>query len=170
MIRKMLNKDISTVCDIWLRANLEAHAFIPAEYWQGNLAFVKEALPQAEVYVFEAEDGQTIQGFIGLNGEHIEGLFVRAGMQSHGIGKRLLDYAKRKKARLSLNVYQKNARALSFYQREGFEIQREGLDPSTGEMEYVMEWHRGDPTSPASPGPLRACARRAWRRCGAGGS
>ena len=157
MIRKMLNKDTQKVCTIWLNANLEAHAFIPAEYWQGNLSYVKEALSQAEVYVYEAEDGQTIQGFIGLNGEHIEGLFVCAGMQSHGIGKRLLDYAKRKKAGLLLNVYQKNTRALSFYQREGFEIQREGLDPSTGEMEYIMEWHGGDPTSPASPGPRRVC-------------
>ena len=140
MIKKLQTAGIQRVADIWLDANLAAHSFIPAEHWRDNLAFVKEALPQAEVYVYEAEADQTIQGFIGLNGEHIEGLFVCAEMQSHGIGKRLLDFAKHKKTRLSLNVYQKNTRALSFYQREGFEIQREGLDLSTGEMEYVMEW------------------------------
>ena len=35
-------------------------------------------------------------------------------------------------------IYQKNARAISFYQREGFIIQCEGLDEATGEKEYTM--------------------------------
>mgnify|MGYP002250257355 CR=1 FL=1 len=52
----------------------------------------------------------------------------------------LLDYIKDKKVRLQLNVYQKNARAISFYQREGFIIQCEGLDEATGEKEYTMLW------------------------------
>ena len=61
-------------------------------------------------------------------------------MQSHGIGKNLLDYIKDKKVRLQLNVYQKNVRAMTFYQREGFAIQSEGMDEFTGETEYVMNW------------------------------
>ena len=31
-------------------------------------------------------------------------------------------------------------RAISFYQREGFIIQCEGLDEATGEKEYTMLW------------------------------
>ena len=58
------------------------------------------------------------------------------------LGKLLLDYIKNKKVRLRLNVYQKNARALSFYQREGFDIQSEGLDEATGEKEYTMLWQQ----------------------------
>ncbi len=68
-----------------------------------------------------------IQGFVGLNNEYIEGIFVSDEMQSCGIGKLLLDYIKDKKVRLQLSVYQKNARAISFYQREGFIVQCEGL-------------------------------------------
>ena len=37
---------------------------------------------------------QEIQGFIGLSNEYIEGIFVSAEMQSQGIGKILLNYAK----------------------------------------------------------------------------
>ena len=33
---------------------------------------------------------------------------------------------------------------LHFYQREGFEIQREGLDEVTREKDYVMVWQRGN--------------------------
>ena len=36
----------------------------------------------------------------------------------------------------------KNTRAISFYQREGFEIQSDGLDEATGEKDYVMVWKK----------------------------
>ena len=88
------------------------------------------------------EDEQEIQGFVGLSEEYVEGIFVSAEMQCQGIGKILLNYAKGKRNNLLLNVYQKNARAISFYQREGFKIQFESLDEATGEKDYVMAWKR----------------------------
>ena len=138
MIRKLQKVDINRVADIWLKTNLKAHFFIPEQYWISNYEFVKEILPQAEVYVYE--DDKMIQGFIGVSDEYIEGIFVSDEMQSRGIGKMLLDYIKDKKDRLQLKVYQKNVRAMSFYQREGFTIQSESMDEFTGEKEYVMNW------------------------------
>ena len=157
MIRKLLNGDIDRVADIWLKTNLKANYFISNQYWKSNYELVKEMMSQSEVYVFEAD--KMIQGFIGLNDEYIEGIFVSDEMQSCGIGKLLLDYIfvydemqscgigkllldyiKDKKVSLRLNVYQKNARAISFYQREGFIIQCEDLDEATGEKEYTMLW------------------------------
>lgn len=138
MIRKLRKTDINRVADIWLKTNLKAHFFISEQYWISNYEFVKEMLPQAEVYVYE--DDKMIQGFIGINDEYIEGIFVSDEMQSRGIGKILLDYIKDKKDRLQLKVYQKNVRAMSFYQREGFTIQSEEMDEFTREKEYVMNW------------------------------
>ena len=138
MIRVLQKADIERVVDIWLDTNLKAHYFIPGQYWKDNIDLLKEMLPQAEVYVYE-NDCQ-IEGFIGLNDEYVEGIFVSGEMQSQGIGKILLNYAKDKRNKLHLNVYQKNARAISFYKREGFEIQHSGLDEATGEKDYVMTW------------------------------
>ena len=138
MIRSLQKADINRVADIWLDTNLKAHSFISAQYWESNYELVKEMLSQAEVYVYE--DGQKIQGFIGLSDKYIEGIFVSEKMQSQGIGKLLLNYAKNRKSKLLLHVYQRNTRAIHFYQREGFEIQCEGLDEATGEMDYVMMW------------------------------
>lgn len=138
MIRKLQKIDINRVADIWLKTNLKAHYFIPEQYWTNNYEVVKEMLPQAEVYVYE--DDKIIQGFVGINDEYIEGIFVSDEMQSRGIGKMLLDYIKDKKDRLQLKVYQKNVRAMSFYQREGFTIQSEEMDEFTREKEYVMNW------------------------------
>lgn len=140
MIRSLQKADINRVADIWLDTNLKAHSFILAQYWESNYELVKEMLSQAEVYVYE--DGQKIQGFIGLSDKYIEGIFVSEKMQSQGIGKLLLNYIKDKKDVLRLNVYQKNTRAIHFYQREGFEIQCEGLDEATGEKDYVMIWQQ----------------------------
>ena len=138
MIRKLQKVDINRVADIWLKTNLKAHFFIPEQYWISNYEFVKELLPQTEVYVYE--DDKMIQGFIGVSDEYIEGIFVSDEMQSRGIGKMLLDYIKDKKDKLQLKVYQKNVREMSFYQREGFTIQSEEMDEFTREKEYVMNW------------------------------
>ena len=140
MIRKLRKADINKVADIWLDTNIKAHYFIPAQYWKRNFDLVKELLLQATVYVYE--DKQEIQGFVGLSDEYIEGIFVSAEMQSQGIGKILLNYVKGKRNNLLLNVYQKNARAIYFYQREGFEIQYNGIDEATGERDYAMAWQR----------------------------
>lgn len=138
MIRIMQAADLTAVAEIWLDTNLSAHNFIPAGYWQDHFEQVKQMLPLAEVYLYE-EQGE-IQGFIGLSGSYIAGIFVCGQAQSRGIGRKLLDYAKAGKNRLELRVYQKNARAIAFYRREQFEIQSECLDGETGEKEYLMAW------------------------------
>lgn len=140
MIRRLQKVDVDRVMDLWLDTNLKAHDFIPAVYWRSNFGPVKEMLPQAEVYVYESAG--KMQGFVGLSGEYIEGIFVSDEVQSQGIGKRLLDHMKAIKDTLRLSVYQKNTRTIHFYQREGFVIQHEGSDESTGEKEYTMLWRQ----------------------------
>ena len=138
MIRVIQKRDIDRVTEIWLECNRKAHAFIPADYWRQNFDMVKAMLPQAEVYVYDHEN--SIQGFVGLSGDYIEGLFVSSGCQSCGIGALLLNHIKGIRTTLQLKVYQKNTRAIRFYLREGFEILSEGVDEATGEKEYVMIW------------------------------
>lgn len=142
MIRPLKENDLVSVMQIWLDANINAHNFIPKEYWTDNYAVVKEILPQAEVYVYEDNDGHQIIGFIGLTNNYIAGIFVKEAAQSKGIGKQLLNYVKEFKSVLSLSVYQKNLRAISFYQREKFTIQSENMDECTNEKEFIMDWSK----------------------------
>lgn len=139
MIRRTQAADICRVADIWLDTNIKTHNFIPAQYWQDNFESVKEMFLQAELYVYEDETGK-IQGFIGLENNYIAGIFVCGEAQSKGIGKQLLAFVKGIKKELSLSVYKKNARAVRFYQREGFRMQGEDIDKDTNEREYVMIW------------------------------
>ena len=142
MIRKFENLDLDAVMQIWLQAHLDAHVFIPASFWRGHFEIVRDMLPQAELYVHENEATRQIDGFIGLTENHIEGIFVAKSARSKGIGRALLEYAKSRRPRLDLSVYQKNERALAFYRREQFVVQSEGIDGDTNEAEIQMLWTR----------------------------
>lgn len=135
-IRKLKTVDLEAVMEIWLQENVRAHDFIDRQYWESNFESVKSALPQAEVYV--AEINGEIAGFIGLNADYIEGLFVAAKFQGQGTGKALVDHMKNTHGQLSLRVYRNNEKAVRFYKRNGFDFCGED------EMEYGMDWHRQD--------------------------
>lgn len=142
MIRKFESRDLDAVMQIWLHSNLDAHAFIAASFWTEHFEMVRDLLPQVELYVHEGEDTRQIDGFIGLTENHIEGIFVAKSARSKGIGRALLEYAKSRKPRLTLSVYQKNERAIAFYRREKFVVQSEGIDEDTNEAEIQMFWTR----------------------------
>ncbi len=138
MIRKFKEGDISKVLNIWFGSNVEVHNFISRDFWFNNLHFVESALSQSEVYI--SLYNNSISGFIGLNNDFIEGLFVDSKYRSKGIGKQLLDYVKLNHHILKLNVYVKNMRAIAFYKRNGFIISRKFIDELTGENSYEMVW------------------------------
>lgn len=140
MIRVLEEKDVDTVAKIWLETNIKTHDFIASNYWKEHYEIIKDMFLQAEVYVYEIE--KEIMGFIGLDKEYIEGIFVLDQYQKRGIGKALLNHVKAQKEHLSLNVYQKNLNAILFYQREDFCIQYEDVDKNTREKEYRMVWNR----------------------------
>ena len=140
IMAKHADPSIPDTPEEWLDTNIRAHNFISKQYWQNNFNIVKEMLSQSEIYVYEEKS--EIQGFVGLSDKHIEGIFVSSKVQSKGIGNLLMCYVKNIKNQLSLSVYQKNIRAVNFYQKEDFNIQSENVDENTGEKEYIMTWKR----------------------------
>ena len=88
-------------------------------------AFEMEADPDAEPEsdtvlkpYFELEDPGSL---------YISGLAVKEDLRSQGIGAKLMDYAETRARleglpRLSLICFERNERALAFYQRRGFEL------------------------------------------------
>ena len=138
MIRDFQQKDLEPVMEIWLSSNLQAHAFVAPSYWRGCAPEVREMILKAEVLV--AEKNGEIQGFAGLIHDYLAGIFVRDGCRSQGVGKRLLDAAKERHPKITLQVYQKNNRAIGFYQREGFSVCGEQTEPDSGEKEFQMVW------------------------------
>lgn len=138
MIRELKETDMEQIMKIWLDTNIKAHHFIDSSYWLKHYVAVEKVLPQATVYVYDSND--RIQGFLGLNGDYIEGIFVDAKYQSKGIGRELLGYAKERHNKLLLNVYKRNERAAAFYLKEGFAVSTEQIEEETKERELTMVW------------------------------
>lgn len=140
MIRKIEKEDVNAVMEIWKNENIRTHNFISEEYWKNNYKYVKDILPNAEVYVYILN--KHIVGFVGINNNYIEGIFVDINNQYNGIGTALLNKIKEDRENLTLRVYKKNINAIEFYRKNDFIIVREELDESTNEMEYIMIWKR----------------------------
>lgn len=139
MIRKLENKDIDKIMDIWLKSTIKAHDFIEEKYWKDNYNTVKNIyIPMADSFVYEDDKG--IKGFISIiNNEFIGALFVDTDNQGIGIGKKLIDYVMHKYNHLSLVVYKENKKSLEFYISRGFKIIKEQLNEDSGYEEYIME-------------------------------
>jgi putative acetyltransferase len=139
MIRKLEDKDIDTIMDIWLESTIKAHAFIDEKYWNENYLTVKDVyIPMANTFVYEDIEG--IKGFISImNNEFIGALFVEVNSQGIGIGSELIDYVINIYDRLSLAVYKDNENAYKFYKNKGFNILSEEINKDTGCIEYIMK-------------------------------
>lgn len=144
MIRKMQDGDMATVLAIWLAGNLQAHPFIPAAYWQGQLEKMeREYLPGAEVFVYADDMSQKVKGFMGIvDDSYIAGLFVQPQYQGQGIGKQLLAAGQKQYDSLTLLVYCENEKAIGFYERNGFQIREYRIDEATGRQEQSMVWSK----------------------------
>lgn len=140
MIRKCKREEINKVMSIWLTTNINTHSFIPQEYWKKHETQVKKAILKAQVYVCVEE--KEIVGFVGLVDGYIAGIFVEEKEQNKGIGKKLIEECKKQYTKLNLKVYEKNEKAIRFYQRQDFKVGNKVLENETKEIELWMEWNR----------------------------
>lgn len=75
-----------------------------------------------------------------LDSRFVGALFVAPGATRQGIGRALLDEVKRHYAWLSLEVYQKNESAVSFYHAQGFRIEDCAWQDDTQHPTWIMRW------------------------------
>lgn len=139
MIRKLENRDINIIMDIWLKSTIKAHNFIDENYWRKNYNNVKNIyIPISDTFVYE--DNGRIKGFVSIiNNDFIGALFVDVNSQRMGIGSKLIDYAISIYGNLSLSVYKDNENAFAFYKNKNFKILSEEINKETKLLEYIMK-------------------------------
>lgn len=91
---------------------------------------------------FVFDDG-IIKGFILMNGTEICKLYVDTFFQSGGIGGELIEYAIRELHAEYLWALEKNTRALTFYQKHGFQLTGERKNEE-GTTEYLVKMRCGE--------------------------
>jgi putative acetyltransferase len=130
-IRPYSPDDIESVLDIWESASRVGHPFLSESFLtEGREKIRREYMPMATTWIFE--EGGTSVGFISLIGEEVGALFVDPAVHRRGVGRALMDFAKRKRAALELGVFVSNTAGRAFYEECGFVTTSEYLDAETG--------------------------------------
>ncbi|HDS1037434.1 TPA: acetyltransferase [Stenotrophomonas maltophilia] len=120
--------DGEAVVDLWRRAVDATHDFLSAEDRQAIDAEVAGFLPHAPLLLaVDAQDRP--QGFMLIDGTHMEALFIDPDVRGQGIGRQLVEHALAQHPQLTTDVNAQNAQAVGFYLRMGFvETGRSALD------------------------------------------
>jgi len=137
-IRPYTEADFETVTAIWLASWQSTGVDAPVSLVELRKWWLKDLADGRKVYVAMTEND--IAGFIGLRPGFLDQLFIAPARQSEGIGKALLDFAKRQmpegfELRTALH-----SRAPAFYQREGLERGKTGIHPRLGHEIVTYYW------------------------------
>ena len=140
-LRPAQASDASAIGTIYLAARKDALPYLPQIHTDNETrAWIRERLvPAATVWVAELE-GKVV-GFISVNGQTVEHLYVHPDHQRRKIGTTLLDHARLLSPdRLELYTFERNEGARRFYERHGFRAIAFGQENEEGEPDVLYEW------------------------------
>jgi putative acetyltransferase len=124
--------DFARVVEVWEAAVRATHEFVT----EADLAVIKplveEGLPHVQHLLCVRDQAGQVAGFIGVEDDKVEMLFVHPMWRGQGIGRRLLRHAVMRLGASELDVNEQNPQALGFYLRMGFEVVGRSAEDSLG--------------------------------------
>lgn len=113
--------DYDELINLWEESVVATHGFLsPSEIQDYKLLIYDYYFDAQNLYYIR--DEYQIHGFIGLNGNFIQMLFIRPMFIGQGIGKALIHFAIDKHGANNVDVNEQNIPAVNFYQHLGFEV------------------------------------------------
>lgn len=150
MIREYTKADLSSASGVWLRSGQAEYHYLP-EFQKLDDKSAKDVFSRfiqdkCKVWVFETNDN--VIGFMAMDGNLIDRLYVNPVNQRNGIGSALIDHAKKLYPDgLTLKTHQQNKVARLFYESHGFNAVSYGLSPPPESMPDVgYHWGYGEST------------------------
>lgn len=117
MIRPFQEGDTERLIEIWYTTSMEAHAFVPDDFWEREREVVRNKyIPITESYMFE-EDGVAVAFISLLEPDEVGALFVLPQYQGRGIGSKLILHAADLKGSLRLSAFKENPKAIQFSEK-----------------------------------------------------
>ncbi|MFF1926002.1 GNAT family N-acetyltransferase [Streptomyces sp. NPDC058221] len=151
-LREARAQDATPLTRLFLASRAAAMPYLPRVHSdEATLDWMTHVvLPGTDVWVAELHEegvGQEIAGFVSVDGEELEQLYLSPGVWGRGIGSRLLAKAKEHSPeRLALYAFQRNAGARAFYERHGFTAAEfnDGSRNEEGEPDVRYRWSASD--------------------------
>lgn len=143
-LRPYRESDEDAAIALWQRTWQLAYPSIDfaarVQWWRER--WRNELIPAAQVVVAEADNA--LQGFVTIDATgYLDQIVVAPEQWGSPLAAALLDEAKRlSPANVTLLVNKDNARAIRFYERNGFAHAGEDVNPTSGRPVLRMEWKR----------------------------
>lgn len=144
MIRKAKQDDLNRIAEIEVfNYRLKFYPiFLDDEFYFGDLQVPNVAKRYADsLEDIRVWDDGVVKGFILVQDGEIKKLFVEPVLQGAGIGAGLLEYAVEHLNAKTLWALEKNAGAIRFYQRHGFQLTGE-RQLEDGTIEYLVRMQK----------------------------
>ncbi|WP_297905789.1 GNAT family N-acetyltransferase [uncultured Parabacteroides sp.] len=127
-LRERTDEVISSLTTIWERSVRASHDFLKEEDISALMPFVQEGLKQIRILIIAIEKDQYI-GFMGIQDQKIEMLFLSPAYFGQGLGRQFIELAIHTYKAHYVDVNEQNTQALHFYEHLGFEaFQRDETD------------------------------------------
>ncbi|QDF28540.1 GNAT family N-acetyltransferase [Halarcobacter anaerophilus] len=122
MITRVKESEYKTLTTIWEDSVRATHTFLS----DADINFFKPKIMNEYLYAVKLfaykDEAENICGFIGIDENRVEMLFIHSKYFKKGIGKRLLEYAIKSYGINELDVNEQNEDAVAFYNHFGFKV------------------------------------------------
>jgi putative acetyltransferase len=138
--------DEAAAIELWRRAWEQTFPeidFAAREPWWRE-RWRRELVPTAAIVI--AEMDSVMEGFVTIDPAtgYLDQLVVAPEFWGSNVATLLLDEAKRRSpGRIELLVNKDNGRAIAFYEKHGFELVGDDVNPTSGRPVYRMRWIKG---------------------------
>ena len=134
---------VEQLLEVWERSVRATHLFLSA----GEIEEIKSYVPQAlrevpRVIVAWREDG-TPAGFMGVDGQKLEMLFLAPEERGRGLGRELVRYGVERFGVREVTVNEQNPQARGFYERMGFCVCRRSELDEQGRPYPILDMRLG---------------------------
>jgi putative acetyltransferase len=144
-LRSYTSADEAAAIELWRQTWQEAYPALDfaarLDWWRER--WRNELVPNTTITVAEAAGA--IVGFVTVDrtAGYLDQIVVASHHWGSGVAEMLLAEAQRlSPGRLELHVNQDNARAVRFYQKHGFVVAGEDVNPRSGAAVYLMKWEK----------------------------
>lgn len=113
---------------LWRQSVIKTHLFLTSKNIDEIADYVPQALKEVE-HLIVTRDANEYFGFMGIEKQRLEMLFLDPQYIGQGIGRKLIEYAIKKYQVNEVTVNEQNPKAVGFYEHLGFKTyKRTDLD------------------------------------------
>ncbi len=156
IIRPARSDEYDAIAKLWMDSWCSTGLEVPSERL---LTILKERLPREiaggwSLYVAECDSELAAMLAVHVPKLYLDQLMIAPSYQGRSLGRRLLAFTRELLPdEIWLRCAEGNAKAWRWYEREGFVLEKEEVEPSHGRLMKYYRWRRGQPANqrPTTP-------------------